>query len=193
MTDDFINDEFEEDEDELDKTLAKIYNSTMKAMFLSDTVYNKLRGPIELIKARLSLDALNLILSSEIFIIRIETPACRLSNSENKSINHIIAIDLNILTLLGFTDKEISAVILHEIGHILNVPDFEKDELKEFYADDYVRKQGSFFENELLSGLKKYLDKSPVFLTEKSKEEIISRINRIEDKAELYVDGKIRS
>ena len=71
MTDDFINDEFEEDEDELDKTLDKIYNSTMKAMFLSDTVYNKLRGPIELIKARLSLDALNLILSSEIFIIRI--------------------------------------------------------------------------------------------------------------------------
>lgn len=74
----------------------------------------------------------------------------------DKEIKRLIVIDKTLThDLLKLDHTEIAAEILHEIGHILNKEPKGKENETEFYADDFVRKNGLGFQ--LCSGLRKYL------------------------------------
>lgn len=89
------------------------------------------------------------------------SPACNVINLPF-SYNHIISVDIELMNKIYNGNEElIFPVILHEIGHIFNVPNEDfgstssfKELQDEFYADDYVRMMG--FETELLNSLEHY-------------------------------------
>lgn len=77
---------------------------------------------------------------------------------------HIVVVDVELLQKIYYKKtKEIFAMLLHELGHIFNVPKKEdvpvnnfQDIYDEYYADDFVRKLS--FEEELLASLETYRD-----------------------------------
>ncbi len=103
---------------------------------------------------------------------------------------HVILIDLTFLKEKGYSKGEICAIILHELGHILNYPIEDKSniDIEEFYADDFVRNFG--FEEELVSGYKK-LDLFNLKIYEHSNPIIVKKIQRIYENSEIKV-GRIR-
>ena len=84
------------------------------------------------------------------------SPASNLELASEIKTKNLIICDATLLEEGVLTEREFTAQILHEIGHVLNVPDGTAsyvNDLKEFYADDYARLCG--YENELLSSLQK--------------------------------------
>jgi hypothetical protein len=85
--------------------------------------------------------------------------------------------------------REFIAILLHEIGHIVNnpdsvhalVPDFD-----EFYADDYARYCG--YSDEILSTLRSFLQTQPRFF---SNDVTTKRIDRIERGDSLLLNDLI--
>lgn len=168
-------------DDKLEDALNKLYEKPMRTLFLSDLDYYKLKGSIEFLNKNLCEKIKNKILNKKIIIIRTEAPSSQRNCIIDKTIKHLIAVDLNILKVFNFTDEEISCVILHELGHIFNKPPHMHKKNDEFYADDFVIEQGEKFKNCLFNGMKKYLEKSPIFLTEQSMCSIKDRMRRIEN------------
>src|SRR4030095_13937167 len=104
--------------------------------------------------------------------------------------NHVL-LDVDLINeIYGNNIDEIFPLILHEIGHIFNVPnenfkcdDKFKEMYDEFFADDYVRGLG--FEKELLRSLETY--KKWLIKNNKEVNKLIDfRINRIANKKSPY-------
>jgi len=117
------------------------------------------------------------------------------------SVKNIVIIDQTLTCdILKFTPFETAAIILHEVGHILNKEPSEESAFSEFYADDYARSKN--FGIHLLSGLKKYIavielytnpEKGTFFFKSHEKQNQIltsltSRINRIEKNEQLLIN-----
>ncbi len=138
----------------------------MKMMFVSDILERKLNAKE---KQRIS--------NENIFLSIIEVPACTIYYRNNPfndlSEFHLVLIS-NELTISD--PMQTVAVILHEIGHIVNNPNSEIVEEKEFYADDYVR--NCSFGKKLLDNLKSsILNESDV----NKKDLMKKRIDRLEN------------
>jgi hypothetical protein len=110
---------------------------------------------------------------------------------------YVVTIELKALDAYEFTQREIIATILHEIGHVVNPnppsgvsncgeagAEITLAMLREMYADDYARFCG--FGNEIASSLKKCSEKNP---SEFKPDQIEARIRRIAEK----VDNSMRS
>lgn len=102
---------------------------------------------------------------------------------------HIIIIEKNTLKHCDFRPQEVSSMILHEFGHIFNVPDDESQ--KEFYADYYVKSLnlGSY----LASALTKLLQKNFSNIDTQTIDEINNRISALKNNQQEPLVGMLKT
>lgn len=128
-----------------------------------------------------TLDYIRKIRSKRIIIAKIHSPTFIFNNTHillNRQY-HLLLIDSMLFAKL-FTIEEIAALLLHELGHVFNIPNEKsEEEIEEFYADDYVRDKG--FGKQLESTLEKYIAYKGDF----NIEELTIRLNRLKNNAEL--------
>lgn len=108
-----------------------------------------------------------------------------------RQFGHIIIIEKNILEYCEFTLEEASAMILHEFGHIFNNPEPENQVQKEFYADYYAKTLG--FGNTLATALTKFLRKELPFINAETTEEILNRIEALQNPEQEPLNGVLRT
>lgn len=138
------------------------------------------------------------IIGAKVLVTVVLSPACQIALSPNPLMRlpkaYVVAIDLNYLEAGRLSPRECVALILHEIGHIVNEPRREPaaastDELAarfanraaakeniEFLADDYARHCG--YGTEIASSLEKLIVSDPQKFDNVAARERIERIRR---------------
>ena len=114
-----------------------------------------IQDSINILDSRLDDETKQDIFNNNICLIASTGPGTLFENTHGV-VENLIVIDMTLVSdLLRLTPHEISALILHEVGHKLNRAPTDQSALKEFYADDYARSKG--FGVHLKEGLKRYV------------------------------------
>lgn len=138
------------------------------------------------------------IIGANVLVTVVLSPACQIALSPNPLMRlpkaYVVAIDLNYLEAGRLSARECVALILHEIGHIVNAPSREPaaastDDLaadytnraavkenSEFLADDYARHCG--YGTEIASSLEKLIVSDPEKFNNSAVRERIESIQR---------------
>lgn len=130
-----------------------------------------------------TLNYIRKIMSKRIIIAKMHSPTF-IFNDTHLLLNrqhHLLLIDSSIFIKI-FNLEEISSLLLHELGHVFNIPIEKSDEdTGEFYADDYVRDKG--FEKQLESSLEKYI----AYKNNIDIKKLTIRLNRLKNNEELLI------
>jgi len=131
------------------------------------------------------------IIGSSLRLTIMYSPASLLPLPENRKSIDLVMCNATLLNENLLSKEEFIAVLLHEIGHIVNKPDGVHAYIKEhaeLFADDYVRL--CKYDISLVSALRELRNRYPVTF---GKENIETRIKRIEDNAPLLVNNNYKS
>ncbi len=166
----------------------------MEFLFSDGSSRVLLQGEAALMEHHLSEEQLKVIKNNNIIILYVCSPGSRIGKflfPETKTGYHanIVILDHTICKHCCFSVDEKVAVILHEIGHLLNIPPSEKKELSDFYADYYVKTVG--FKASLANSLKKYISSDLPFISLEMKTEIDQRIEALLDPNQSPLKGNI--
>lgn len=145
-------------------------------LFLNQTGIAKLvkQGIYKDLALSLSLEDLHSLNSNNIYINPIFAPGSTNKLSIDLQANSLmISIDIN--SLLPFTIKESTAIILHEIGHAFN-PNL-RGEQGEFAADDYAITRG--YLEHIKSSLEKGISLRPELYDTEITKKRLTRINNL--------------